>query len=272
MQLADPLWQKALVVTARARGLKVVYDEVFSGLWRLGYESCREVLREDPDIAAYAKLLTGGLVPLAATLATERVFAAFSSSSSTAQALLHGHSYTAHPVGCAAALHALSAYKASPLHSGRAEEPLQEQWNDAGTVRELSLLPGVARAVSLGSVLAVELDVAQGGYSSAAGAAAIAALRQAGVLARPLGNVLYCMVTPLTEPAECERLLAVFTEVLTQLAAADSSSYSSSDSSSSSAAAVAAAAAVASIVLALSFALAARLQCFSTSHSASSPN
>jgi bifunctional dethiobiotin synthetase / adenosylmethionine---8-amino-7-oxononanoate aminotransferase len=236
MHLADPLWQKALVVAARARGLTVVYDEVFSGLWRLGYESCREVLREDPDIAAYAKLLTGGLVPLAATLAAERVFAAFSSSSSTAQALLHGHSYTAHPVGCAAALHALSAYKASPLHPGRPAEPLQEQWNDAGTVRELSLLPGIARAVSLGGVLAVELEVAQGGYSSAAGSAAIAALRQEGVLARALGNVLYCMVTPLTEPAECDRLLAVFSKVLKQLAADKSSgSYSSGSSDSSSA-------------------------------------
>ncbi|CAN0387608.1 unnamed protein product, partial [Hapterophycus canaliculatus] len=61
----------------RARGLPVIYDEVFSGLWRLGVESTRELLQEDPDVSCYAKLLTGGLVPMAATVATERVFDAF---------------------------------------------------------------------------------------------------------------------------------------------------------------------------------------------------
>lgn len=62
----------------RARGMPVIYDEVFCGLWRLGVESTRELLGEDPDVSCYAKLLTGGLVPMAATLATERVFDAFS--------------------------------------------------------------------------------------------------------------------------------------------------------------------------------------------------
>lgn len=57
--------------------MPVIYDEVFSGLWRLGVESTRELLGEDPDVACYAKLLTGGLVPMAATVATERVFDAF---------------------------------------------------------------------------------------------------------------------------------------------------------------------------------------------------
>lgn len=58
--------------------MPVIYDEVFSGLWRLGVESARELLGEDPDVSCYAKLLTGGLVPMAATVATERVFDAFS--------------------------------------------------------------------------------------------------------------------------------------------------------------------------------------------------
>ena len=59
MLLVDPLWQRALVHTARQRHMSVVFDEVFCGLWRLGRESCREFLGCDPDIAAYAKLLTG---------------------------------------------------------------------------------------------------------------------------------------------------------------------------------------------------------------------
>lgn len=65
------------VQECRKRGMLVIYDEVFCGLWRLGVESARELLREDPDVSCYAKLLTGGLVPMAATVATEHVFEAF---------------------------------------------------------------------------------------------------------------------------------------------------------------------------------------------------
>ncbi|CAN0567910.1 unnamed protein product, partial [Ectocarpus sp. 12 AP-2014] len=95
MVFVDPLFQRVLVQECRARGLPVIFDEVFCGLWRLGVESSRELLGEDPDVSCYAKLLTGGLVPMAATVATERVFDAFSGAK--ADCLLHGHSYTAHP-------------------------------------------------------------------------------------------------------------------------------------------------------------------------------
>jgi dethiobiotin synthetase/adenosylmethionine--8-amino-7-oxononanoate aminotransferase len=55
----------------------VIYDEVFTGFWRLGVTSGAALLGAPPDIACYAKLMTGGLVPLAATLAREEVFNAF---------------------------------------------------------------------------------------------------------------------------------------------------------------------------------------------------
>lgn len=58
--------------------MPVIFDEVFCGLWRLGVASTRELLGEDPDVSCYAKLLTGGLVPMSATIATERVFDSFS--------------------------------------------------------------------------------------------------------------------------------------------------------------------------------------------------
>ena len=55
----------------------MIFDEVFTGCWRLGAPSAAALLGAAPDIACYAKLLTGGLLPLAATLATEAVFDAF---------------------------------------------------------------------------------------------------------------------------------------------------------------------------------------------------
>ena len=90
----------------RARNLPVIFDEVMTGLYRLGALSAAQLLRQAPDIACYAKILTAGAVPMAATLTTSAVFDAFSGPSKL-QALLHGHSYTAYPIGCAAAVTAL---------------------------------------------------------------------------------------------------------------------------------------------------------------------
>ena len=78
MVMVDPAFQRAALEESRARGIPVIADEVFVGLWRLGVASpCTQLLGLAPDIAAYGKLLTGGTVPLAATLASEETFNAF---------------------------------------------------------------------------------------------------------------------------------------------------------------------------------------------------
>ncbi|KAJ1639754.1 pyridoxal phosphate-dependent transferase [Pavlovales sp. CCMP2436] len=109
MILVDPLYQRVLCEEARSRGLPLVFDEVFVGLYRLGVPSTSTLLGIRPDIACYAKLLTGGTVPLAVTLATEAVFDAFRGLSKP-EALLHGHSYSAHAIGCSVASAALDMY------------------------------------------------------------------------------------------------------------------------------------------------------------------
>jgi acetylornithine/succinyldiaminopimelate/putrescine aminotransferase len=89
MHFVDPLFQRTMVNVCRARNIPVVFDEVFSGFYRLGPASARDLLHVDPDIACYAKLLTGGFLPLSVTLASQDVFDAFYHDS-TAEALLHG--------------------------------------------------------------------------------------------------------------------------------------------------------------------------------------
>lgn len=80
-------------------GLPIIFDEVFTGLYRLGRRTSASFLGVDADISVHAKLLTGGLIPLAVTLASKEIFDAFLSYEKS-DALLHGHSYTAHPIGC----------------------------------------------------------------------------------------------------------------------------------------------------------------------------
>lgn len=123
MVWVDPLFQHILIDVVRARedlwshisgsivksdlsstwrGLPVVFDEVFVGLYRLGFLTSSSILGTPPDISVLAKILTGGLVPMSVTLASNSIYGAFLGPHKK-DALLHGHSYTAHPIGCAIA-------------------------------------------------------------------------------------------------------------------------------------------------------------------------
>ncbi|KAL4451869.1 hypothetical protein ABPG75_007531 [Micractinium tetrahymenae] len=245
MRLVDPLYQRALVEVCREQRIPVIFDEVFTGFWRLGATSGAALLGASPDIACYAKLLTGGLVPLSATLATDAVFKAFEGDSKM-HALLHGHSYTAHPIGCAAGTAALQLYRdpalnpnlCTPEEPGRCRQQAAAQQHGGGlgssgsgssdgacacagpcgsllplwdskAVAALSSHPAVRGVVPLGTVLAVQLRADDSsGYASNAAAAVVRRLRGMGVYGRPLGDVVYLMVSPMTERAQCDALLA----------------------------------------------------------------
>lgn len=118
MLFVDPLFQQSLVRVVRRynfstaadvvapahdeqswAGLPVMFDEVFTGLYRLGRFTSASFLDVYPDISIHAKLLTGGLLPLSITAASQSIFDAFWGEEKS-DALLHGHSYTAHPLGC----------------------------------------------------------------------------------------------------------------------------------------------------------------------------
>lgn len=286
----------------RERRIPVIYDEVFTGFWRLGATSGAQLLGASPDVACYAKLLTGGLVPLSATLATDAVFKAFEggwqwrmpleagaeheggsrcacwldkamcrqrrqvyvsgpgcmplpstpgqrsqlrpspgqpwcAGDSKMHALLHGHSYTAHPIGCAAGVAALQLFGdpqlnpnlCTPQQPGRCRKQarsgggtssagacnctspcgsLLPLWDNTA-VAALSAHPAVRGVVPLGTVLAVQLRADDsGGYASNAAAAVVRRLRSMGIYGRPLGDIVYVMVSPMTERAQCDALLA----------------------------------------------------------------
>ncbi|CAL9125870.1 unnamed protein product [Musa textilis] len=209
MHLVDPLFQRILVRECQSRKIPVIFDEVFSGFWRLGRESAAELLGCQPDVACFGKLLTGGVVPLAVTLATESVFEAFQGDSKLL-ALLHGHSYSAHAVGCASAAKAIQWFKDSNTNANFDIERkmLKELW-DVKLVHGLSSLPAVQRVVVLGTLLAVELkaDGCDTGYASLYASSLVQQLRADGLYIRPLGNVIYLMCSPCTSPHFCSQQL-----------------------------------------------------------------
>ncbi|KAL1998072.1 hypothetical protein VTN02DRAFT_88 [Thermoascus thermophilus] len=234
MLFADPLFQASLARVVRDNaglfgaaspsatpadswsGLPVICDEVFTGLYRLGRRTSASFLGIDPDISVYAKLLTGGLLPLCATLASEEIFQAFSSPEKS-DALLHGHSYTAHAVGCAvatASLHTMMAMERSgswdedrARWAAAASDRAPEVWSrwSHDLVRDLSHAASVEGLFALGSVLSITLrDEHGGGYTSTAAQGLQRQLAAAGrgsnVHSRVLGNVLYLMASVTSTP------------------------------------------------------------------------
>ncbi|KAK8930101.1 Bifunctional dethiobiotin synthetase/7,8-diamino-pelargonic acid aminotransferase, mitochondrial [Metarhizium anisopliae] len=261
MQFVDPLFQRTLVNTVRESshlfgesalsadeaqdpnewtGLPVVFDEVFTGLYRLGRFTPSSFLGVHPDISVHAKLLTGGLVPLCTTLASENIFKIFLSPDKT-DALLHGHSYTAHPIGCQVALESVKemqdmenrgewdwakAQGWTQQHSGQSEAQI-DVWSTwpRGFVERLSRQTGkVAGVWALGSVLAIHLrDEAGAGYSSnaALGLRESLSLGRAdgeggpwNVHSRVLGNVLYVMASQVTSETSVRQLSELLMESL----------------------------------------------------------
>ena len=193
MVFVDPLFQRILVDAVRTHGkqdyrdrnpvewhgMPVIFDEVFVGLYRIGMRTCSSLLGVTPDIAVYAKILTGGLVPMALTLASDSIYQAFMGETK-AEALLHGHSYTAHPIGCEVANETLDQLEKlsksddwvlarsnwqtsrTSLTSQEAPSTVWSFW-DATFVIELSMNPKIEEVMTLGTVLAFKLRDNAGG-------------------------------------------------------------------------------------------------------------
>jgi dethiobiotin synthetase/adenosylmethionine--8-amino-7-oxononanoate aminotransferase len=211
MIFVDPLFHYAVVTCAQDLFIPVVFDEVFSGIWRLGSPTAARLLGVKPDISCFSKTLTGGALPLSVTLATEETFNAFSGDSK-ATALLHGHSYTAHPAGCAAACESFGIY----TELKNRKNPMSGYW-DGATVQELSQLPLFTRTIALGTVLAFELKADTSGYASQASRSLASRLAAAGIQIRPLGNVVYLMTHPMARKEECDDILQKFKIVANQM-------------------------------------------------------
>lgn len=169
-------------------GALFIADEVMTGWGRTGTQFACQQAKITPDILCLAKGLTGGSLPLAATLATPRIFEAHFSED-RARTFFHSSSFTANPVCCAAALANLTIWETEPVLERIAK--LAELQASA-----LASLAGDARFENprrIGTITAVDLKVADAGYLASAGPALRAHFLAHDVLLRPLGNTIYVM-------------------------------------------------------------------------------
>jgi len=201
-------------VTA-AHDIPLIVDEVATGFGRTGTMFACEQEGVVPDLLCLSKGITGGYLPLAATLTTDRIYEAFLGEREQARTFFHGHTYTGNPLACAAALASLNLFErnrvfenvrfnAELLRSRLAE---WANWPHVGEVRQIGIMAGVEL---------VQDKSTKAAYASAAkiGHRVTLAARRRGVITRPLGDVIVLMPAPAMPAHLVHRLCDVIGEAI----------------------------------------------------------
>jgi adenosylmethionine-8-amino-7-oxononanoate aminotransferase len=199
MRMHSPETLRELHSVARRHGTLFIADEVMTA-GRTGTFWAHSQVGIAPDLIGVAKTLAGGVLPLAATLASPQIVAAFDTADRS-KTFFHGHSFTAHPLACAVAAENLRMMADGDWREQ--SERINRRWKAA--TAGLAELPGVRDVRVCGTILA--LDVGSGGYLADIGRRMRSAAVDAGVLLRPLGNVLYTLPPLNTSDASLERIL-----------------------------------------------------------------
>lgn len=190
----------ALRKMAADAGVLFIADEVMTGWGRTGSLFACEQAGVSPDILCTSKGLTGGAVPLAATLATAEIFEAHRSTD-RARTFFHSSSYTANPIACAAAVANLAVWRDEPVRERVAALSAAQ----AERVRRFEGDARFANPRACGTIVAVDLVTPDAGYLAEVGLKLRAFFMKRGLLIRPLGDTIYLMPPYCVTEAELDR-------------------------------------------------------------------
>ena len=201
-------WLRRVAQITRARGAQLIADEVMTGFGRTGTNFACEQEQVTPDFLCLAKGLTGGYLPMAATLTTQKVFDAFLGEYDEFKTFFHGHSYTANQLGSAAALASLDLLQTRAFVTARARlnqqmrQGLQSLWEfpQVGDIRQTGLISGIELVRDWRTREPFDLR-------ERAGMRVCEAMARRGVLTRPIGNVIVLMPPYCTTPHQLRRMI-----------------------------------------------------------------
>jgi adenosylmethionine-8-amino-7-oxononanoate aminotransferase len=205
MRTYDPEYLRRARALCDAHDVLLVADEVLTGYGRTGPMWAVDHAGVRPDILCMAKGFTGGMLPMAATLVTDRVFDAFLGPPE--KAFYYGHSYCGNPLGAALAREVLAIYREEAI----LERAKGKAARIAAAFRRFASMPGVRSTRSLGMMGALDLDT-RGGYLARGGWRVYDEALRRGAYLRPLGDVVY--ITPpinIADP-ELDELLGIVEE------------------------------------------------------------
>jgi adenosylmethionine---8-amino-7-oxononanoate aminotransferase len=188
----------------------LIADEVLTGFGRCGKMFACDLAGVAPDLMCLSKGITGGFLPLGATLCTDRIHEQFVGEQRT---FFHGHSYTGNPMACAAALANLEIFETENVF----ERIDAIASSHRGHLQRISAHPRVDEVRQIGSVAAIELKAQDHGYSSNLRAKLYKYFLDQGVLLRPLGNVVYILPPYVITLEELDYIYEVIGEALEKI-------------------------------------------------------
>lgn len=213
MNLMPKGYLKGIQDLCRKYDILLIVDEVATGFGRTGKMFAIEHEGVEPDFLALAKGITGGYLPIAATLTTDRIYEAFYGDYNEGKTFFHGHSYTGNQLGCAAALANLELFEEENL----VEQVAEKAKYLTSLLEEIEALDCVGEVRQLGFITGIELvknketkepfpGELRLGYK------ATLEMRKLGLLTRPLGDVIVFMPPLVTNRQELKEMLAIVKE------------------------------------------------------------
>ena len=195
-----------------AHGVLLICDEVATGFGRTGRMFACEHEEVSPDLMCVAKGLTGGYLPLAATLTSERIYEGFLGHFEEFRTFFHGHTYTGNPLACAAAIATLETFERESTL-----ECLAPKIELLGRLleREVAPLAGVAEVRRRGFMVGIELAAAPA--EERLGHQIVLAARERGAIVRPLGDVVVLMPPLAIDEADLRRLVAITASAIAEV-------------------------------------------------------
>ena len=201
MRMYAPAVLTEMAALCRRHDVFLIADEVMTGFGRTGTMFACEQAGVSPDLMCLSKGLTGGFLPMGATLASGEIYDAFYSSD-RAKTFFHSTSYTGNSIACAAAVASLEIWEREPVAAriaGIAKYHAQALTRFRGR-------PQVKHARTCGTIAAIELEVPDAGYFAELGPKLNRFYLERGVLLRSLGNVVYVLPPYCTTAAELDRI------------------------------------------------------------------
>ena len=211
MRMCRGPYLRKLEKLLQGHGILTIGDEVMVGFGRTGEWFACDKAGTSPDIVCLAKGLTGGFLPLAATVCTDEIYRAFYSEDPRL-ALYHGHSYTANPLGCAAALESLQLLAETEQRFRR-----MENWHLQG-MRVLKGNPRLHNFRVCGTIAAMDVAIdGEEGYLHHVAPLLRERFLKKGFLLRPIGNVIYILPPYCIERKQLDAVYRCIHEVVEEL-------------------------------------------------------
>jgi adenosylmethionine-8-amino-7-oxononanoate aminotransferase len=189
MIMYDATYLNDLIKHCKSEDIFTIDDEVFTGFGRTGKNFACDYLQEQPDIMCFSKGLTGGTMALGITTCTQHIYDAFLSDDRL-KTLFHGHSFTANPIACAAALASMDLF----VEPSTAQNIQRITDSHASFAPQIKDHPRIKRVRQTGTILAMEWETGNDtSYFNSLRDTLYRFFLDRGIILRPLGNVIYIL-------------------------------------------------------------------------------